>query len=71
MSALAIGIEPTLFDQMGGQVTLDDLIAGAWEELTANAVVGCPVCGGEMALGYGSHTRPVAGRCHDCGSSLS
>jgi hypothetical protein len=71
MSALAIAIEPTLFDQMGGELTLDDLIVGAWEGLTAHAVVGCPVCGGEMAPEYGSHAQPVASRCHDCGSSLS
>ncbi len=69
MSALAM--LPTLFDDLGGEPTLDDVIAGAWEGLAAHTVVPCPVCGGELVPEYGAHTRPVAGRCHSCGSVLS
>jgi hypothetical protein len=81
MSALAVADEPTLFDQFGdqparfeqpgGEPTLDDLIVGAWEGLTAHEAISCPVCGGEMAPEYGAHSRPVAGECRDCGSRLS
>ena len=71
MSALAIGMEPTLFDQLGGEPTLDDLIVGAWEGLTARVAVACPICGGEMKPAYGAHTRPVAGICDSCDTVLS
>ena len=61
----------TLFDQVGGEPTLDDVIVGAWEGLTAHSVVECPVCGGELAPEYGAHAIPVRGRCRDCGTQLS
>jgi hypothetical protein len=50
--------------------TLDHLITGAWEELTAHRTVTCPVCHGHMAPRYGSGALPVGGRCRRCGSSL-
>ncbi len=71
MSALAIEMEPTLFDQLGGGPTLDDLIVEAWEGLTAHTMVACPICGGEMKPEYGAHTRPVAGICVCCDTVLS
>ncbi|MDQ6803656.1 MAG: hypothetical protein M3065_01540 [Actinomycetota bacterium] len=62
----------TFFDGTGGGPTLDDVVSGAWEELTAQAVVECPVCGdGELAPEYGAHARPVGGRCRGCGTTLS
>jgi hypothetical protein len=69
MTALAIA--PTLFDQLGGEPTLDDLIVGAWEGLAAHSVVTCPVCDGELAPQYGAHHHPVGGRCRSCGTTLS
>jgi hypothetical protein len=60
-----------LFDGAGGGPTLDDVMSGAWEELTAHAVVACPVCDGELAPEYGSHARPIGGRCRSCGTRLS
>ena len=69
MTALAVA--PTLFDQLGGGPTLDDLIVDAWEGLTAHQVVACPVCDGELAPQYGAHARPVAGRCRSCGTTIS
>ena len=48
---------------------LDDLIVDTWEGL-AKGKSQCPVCGGRMEPEYGAHTRPVGGRCADCGSAL-
>jgi hypothetical protein len=62
---------PTLFDTVGGEPTLDELLVGAWEGLTARRVVECPVCGAsEMAPEYGVHALPIGGRCERCGSTL-
>jgi hypothetical protein len=61
----------TIFDGAGGGPTLDDVVSGAWEELTAHAVVDCPVCGGELVPQYGSQARPIGGRCRRCASTLS
>lgn len=61
----------SLFDGAGGGPTLDQLVSGAWEELTAHAVVECPLCDGELVPEYGSHALPVAGRCRSCGTTLS
>jgi len=71
MAVLLADAAPSLFDELGGEPTLDDLIVGAWEGLTAHDVVACPICGGEMAPEYGVHARPVAGGCQDCGTRLS
>lgn len=62
---------PGLFDGLGGEPTLDQLIAGVWEGLTAHATVGCPVCEGEMRPEYGAHALPLGGRCTECGSTLT
>ena len=40
--------EPSLFDDLGGEPTLDEVLSGAWEGLAAHQHVACPVCGGEM-----------------------
>ena len=61
----------SIFDGAGGGPTLDDVVSGVWEELTAHAVVECPVCQGELAPVYGSHARPIGGRCRRCGTTLS
>ena len=63
-------VAPSLFDAVGGEPTLDELIAGVWEGLVAHGVVECPVCGEEMAPVYGAQARPIAGRCRGCGSEL-
>jgi hypothetical protein len=62
---------PSLFDAVGGEPTLDDLLVGVWEGLTAHRAVECPLCGDEFRPEYGAHARPVGGRCAGCGSSLS
>jgi hypothetical protein len=53
----------------GGR-TLDELILGVWEDLTAHHAAACPVCGGSMRPRYGSGAAPVGGRCTGCGSTL-
>jgi hypothetical protein len=60
---------------MRGVLTLDDLIASAWEGLSVGEVVCCPACGGEMASRGGtaaSHADSADARadCADCGAQL-
>jgi hypothetical protein len=57
-------------NRSGGEVTLDDVVVGAWEGLLANHTVSCPVCSGALAPRYGAGSAPVGGRCTDCGSTL-
>ena len=47
----------TLFDDLGGEPTLDELIAGVWEGLAAQRSVRCLVCEAEMRPVYGAHAR--------------
>ncbi len=56
---------------LGGEPTLDALVAEVWEGLAAHRSVGCPVCGEEMAPAYGAHARPIGGGCRSCGTRLS
>ena len=51
--------------------TLEDLLSGAWEDLSANRTATCPICDGAMEPRYGSGPSAVGGRCHDCGSDLA
>ena len=61
-----------LWDEDGGGATLDDLLSGAWEGLTAVASsVACPVCDGELEPRWSAGAGVVGGRCRDCGSELS
>jgi hypothetical protein len=64
-------VAPSLFDAVGGEPTLDEVIVGVWEGLIAHRVVACPVCGEEMTPEYGAHARPDRGRCTECGTVLS
>jgi hypothetical protein len=50
--------------------TLDELIAGTWNELGAHRTAACPMCGGALAPRYGAGSTPVGGRCRDCNSTL-
>jgi len=53
---------------LGGGLTLDDAIVGAWEGLAAQVVVACPLCGG--SLRPHATLDAVGGRCGDCGTTL-
>jgi hypothetical protein len=60
----------TLFANLGGEPTLDELIAGVWEGLAAHRPARCPVCEAEMRPLYGPHALPIGGRCTGCGTAL-
>jgi hypothetical protein len=53
------------------RLTLDEVIVGVWEGLHADHTATCPICGGDMLPRHGSGPRPVGGRCHDCGTTIS
>lgn len=60
-----------LFDLPADGQTLDDLIVGAWEDLSAHRTVTCPVCQrASMRPRYGAGQGAVGGRCGDCGTIL-
>jgi len=48
----------------GGGVSLEDLVLGAWEDLSREGQAGCPVCGGQMR-------RATACACEDCDAELT
>lgn len=57
---------------LGGGLTLDEAIVGAWEGLAAQIAVACPVCGGALwPQAAGVAGKAPAGRCTDCGTTLS
>ncbi len=56
---------------LGGEPTLDALMAGVWEGLAAHRSVACPLCGHEMRPDYGAHALPIGGRCQHCETRLS
>jgi hypothetical protein len=64
------GHEPTSSGATPDAHTLDHLISGVWDELSAHRTVSCPVCHGQMTPRYGSAELPVGGRCRRCGSTL-
>ncbi len=65
MSTLTL--TPLTLDRVDRAPTLDDLLAGVWEGLSAGRAVRCPVCAGEMrAVGL----EPIAGVCSRCAAEL-
>ena len=61
----------SLPEDLGGEPTLDELLAGVWEGLAAHRSASCPVCGGEMAPEGEAERIPVSGRCRSCETTLS
>ena len=51
--------------------TLEDVLSGAWEDLSAHRTATCPICDGAMEPRYGSGPSAVGGRCRDCRTVLS
>ena len=51
--------------------TLDDLVAGTWDELTITHASSCVVCGGDLTPRWGSGPHPVAADCRSCGSHMA
>ncbi len=65
---------PKRDDGLGGGLTLDEAIVGAWEGLAARAIVPCPCCGGalrpHLRAGATAEADVVTGRCDDCRTTL-
>jgi hypothetical protein len=51
--------------------TLEDVLSGAWEDLSAHRTATCPICDGAMEPRYGSGPSTVGGRCTSCRAELS
>ena len=61
-----------LWSEERGEATLDDVLSGAWEGLSAaTSSTACPVCHGELVPRWSAGAGVVGGRCRDCGSDLS
>ena len=56
---------------LGGGLTLDDAIVGAWEGLAAQVAVPCPLCGGSLRPRGSERDTSGGGRCDDCGTTLA
>jgi hypothetical protein len=54
----------------GDGMTLEELIAGVWDEVVTEGRTACPLCGGELEGRASAHSRPTEGRCHDCGTTI-
>jgi hypothetical protein len=57
-------------DDVGGGPTLDDCIVGAWEGLTAQVAVACPLCDGQLRPRPGGDAG-LGGCCDRCGTTLA
>jgi hypothetical protein len=58
-------------DGVGGEPTLDDLVVGAWEGLTAQAAAACPLCEeGTLRPLPAVDGTPFSGCCDRCGTTL-
>lgn len=64
-----VRVLPRLTPRVGP--TLEDLLSGAWEDLTAHRTAACPICDGAMTPRYGSGPSAVGGRCRSCGTELT
>jgi hypothetical protein len=64
--ATATGTPARLFEPQapppGAPASFEDLILGAWQELTVEGVAECPVCAGPVR---------AAAACERCGAELS
>ena len=56
--------------EQGGGLTLDELIVGVWEDLSAHRTAACPACGEAMTPRYSAGPAPVGGRCRSCGTTI-
>ncbi len=65
-------LEPTMILRTSPREgrTLEDVISGAWEDLTAHRTATCPICSAEMTPRYGSGPSAVGGRCRSCRTEL-
>jgi hypothetical protein len=54
-----------------GGPTLDELLVGVWEGLSAHEPVACPICSAAMVPRGGSGPGPAGGRCGGCGTTIA
>jgi hypothetical protein len=66
-----VGGDRSRLTELHGGLTLDRLITGVWEGLTAHENVSCPVCGEAMAPRRVAGTGVVSGECVACGARLT
>ena len=50
--------------------TLEDVLSGAWEDLSAHRTATCPLCDGAMEPRYGAGPSAVGGRCTSCRTEM-
>ncbi len=63
---------PSVFTSPREGPTLEEVLSGAWEELSAHRAAACPVCtNGVMEPRYGSGPSAVGGRCRSCRTDLA
>jgi hypothetical protein len=62
---------PAPSPQAAGAATLDDLLTGTWDTLTAGRTATCPMCAGPMEPRYAAGPIAVGGRCGRCATELS
>lgn len=67
VTALASADGRTTVLRRGGEATLDELLVGAWEGLSAHRSVVCPVCRGTAMV---PRRHAAGGACADCGVEL-
>ena len=65
-----LSLPPTLKASAREGRTLEDVLSGAWEDLTAHRAATCPICDGAMVPRYGSGPSAVGGRCGECRTEL-
>ncbi len=65
------GVEADGDDGVGGGPTLDETIVGAWEGLTAQVAVACPLCPEGVLRPLRSSPDRTGGRCDHCGAQLA
>ena len=70
VAAPARGADQPMVQQDGGP-TLDDVLVGVWEGLTAHRTVACPACGEAMTPRYSAGPAPVGGRCMSCRTTIA
>lgn len=51
--------------------SLEDVLSGAWEDVTAHRTATCPICDGAMEPRYGAGPSAVGGRCRSCRCELT
>jgi hypothetical protein len=61
----------SLFDDAGGEPTLEEMFASVWEGLTARSSAVCPLCDGRLVADYSAQSRLTGGRCERCGTRVS